>query len=170
MDAIRLRQINEALGYDRNMNAMVFNIEKKRVARYPDAEVVPESQTDEEMETTSKEQVNALRVILDNKYANLVTMIRPGVSIESNQFTYAARDISQVETVVQSYNIAVAPYTSSKNQMCKQRLLNKLQELLNPVGLIRDGLIKLITSIARKMGNNDDPLRPTLSFLLCQAH
>ncbi|MFM7987966.1 MAG: hypothetical protein ACKPKO_52500, partial [Candidatus Fonsibacter sp.] len=46
----------------------------------------------EEVETISKEQVNALRVILDNKYANLVTMIRPGVSIESNQFTYAARE------------------------------------------------------------------------------
>jgi len=36
MNAIISRQINEALGYDRNINAMVFDIEKKRVARYPD--------------------------------------------------------------------------------------------------------------------------------------
>ena len=76
MDAIRLGQINEALGYDRSMNAMVFNIEKKRVARYPDEEVIPESQITEEMEDTAKEQVNALRVILDNKQANVAVLPR----------------------------------------------------------------------------------------------
>ena len=30
MDATRLRQINEGLGYDRNINARVFKIDKKR--------------------------------------------------------------------------------------------------------------------------------------------
>ena len=139
MDAIKLRQIDEALGYDRNMNAMVFNIEKKRVARYPDAEVIPESQVTEEMEETAKGHVNALRVILDNKSANVSVMIRPGVQLDSNPFTYAARETSQVETVVQSYNAAVAPYASSNNQMVRQSILNKLQELLVPVGTIRAG-------------------------------
>ena len=91
-------------------------------------------------------------------------MTRPGVKIDSNQFAYAARDISQVEAVVQSYKVAVAPYTSSKNQMFKQCLPRKLQELLGPVGLIRNGLMNLITSIVRKMARNDKPLRPTLSF------
>ena len=33
MDAIRLRQIDEALGYDKRINAMVFDMEKKRVAQ-----------------------------------------------------------------------------------------------------------------------------------------
>ncbi len=33
MDAIRLRQIDEALGYDKHMNTMVFDMEKKRVAQ-----------------------------------------------------------------------------------------------------------------------------------------
>ena len=150
MDAIRLRQINEALGYDRSMNAMVFNIEKKRVARYPDEEVIPESQITEEMEDTAKEQVNALRVILDNKHANVAVLIRPGVQLESNPFSYAAREIIQVEAVVQSYNAAVAPYTSSKNQMFEQSLLNKLLELLNPIGSIRGGLLKLVTSIMKR--------------------
>ena len=36
MDAIRLRQIDEVLGYDKKINAMVFGIDKKREARYPD--------------------------------------------------------------------------------------------------------------------------------------
>jgi len=159
MDAIRLRQINEALGYDRNMNAMVFNLEKKRVARYPDEEVIPESQITEEMEDTAKEQVNAVRVLLDNKQANVAVLIRPGVQIDSNPFSYAAREIIQVEAVVQSYNVAVAPYTSSKNQMFKQSLLNKLHQLLNPIGFIRGGLLKLVTSIMKKDVSPRQPVK-----------
>ena len=65
MDAIRLRQINEALGYKRNIVAMVFDIEQKRVARYPDEPL--DSQIDADIETTTKEDVNALRIILHNK-------------------------------------------------------------------------------------------------------
>ena len=159
MDAIRLRQINEALGYDRSMNAMVFNIEKKRVARYPDEEVIPESQITEEMEDTAKEQVNALRVILDNKHANVAVLIRPGVQLESNPFSYAAREIIQVEAVVQSYNTVVAPYASSKNQMFKQSILNKLLELLSPIGSIRGGLLKLVTSIMKKDVSPRQPVK-----------
>ena len=33
MDSIRLRQIDEALGYDKHTHAMVFNMEKRRVAQ-----------------------------------------------------------------------------------------------------------------------------------------
>ena len=159
MDAIRLRQINEALGYDRSMNAMVFNIEKKRVARYPDEEVIPESQITEEMEDTAKEQVNAVRVLLDNKQANVAVLIRPGIQIDSNPFSYAAREIIQVEAVVQSYNTAVAPYASSKNQMFKQSILNKLLELLSPIGSIRGGLLKLVTSITKTYVSHRQPVK-----------
>ena len=35
MDAIRLRQKSEALGYDRNINVMVFDIEKKEGSSLP---------------------------------------------------------------------------------------------------------------------------------------
>ncbi|MFM7980708.1 MAG: hypothetical protein ACKPKO_15450, partial [Candidatus Fonsibacter sp.] len=64
MDAIRLRQIDEVLGYDKKIKTMVFGIEKKRVARYPDER--PESQYDADAETTMKDNINALRVLLDN--------------------------------------------------------------------------------------------------------
>ena len=82
MGATRLRQIDEALGYDKKINTMVFGIEKKRVARYPDRR--PDSQYDADTETTTKENINARRVILDNKYANLSIMQRPGISIISD--------------------------------------------------------------------------------------
>ena len=44
MDSIRLSQVNEVLNYDKNINAMVFNLEKKRTAMFPDDEVIPYSQ------------------------------------------------------------------------------------------------------------------------------
>ena len=52
MDAIRLGQVDESLGYDRNINAMVFDIEQNRVARYPDAPL--DSQIDADIDTTTK--------------------------------------------------------------------------------------------------------------------
>ncbi|MFM7985972.1 MAG: hypothetical protein ACKPKO_42320, partial [Candidatus Fonsibacter sp.] len=108
MDAIRLRQIDEVLGYDKRINAMVFGIEKKRVARYPDER--PKSQYDADAETTMKDSINPLRVLLDNTYANVSIMLRPGIRIISDQFSNASKKVFQVETVVQSYNTAaVAP-------------------------------------------------------------
>ena len=97
MDATRLRQINEALGYDRNINARVFKIDKKKVTRYPDEPL--DSQIDADMETATKEDVNALRANLDNKYAILSVMLRPGISILSDQCSNAAREAFQIETV-----------------------------------------------------------------------
>ena len=33
MDSIRLRHVDEALGYDKRINAMVYDMEKTRVAQ-----------------------------------------------------------------------------------------------------------------------------------------
>lgn len=49
MDPIRSKQIDEALNYDRNMNAMVLNIEQKRTAILPEQSPVPFSQIDAEL-------------------------------------------------------------------------------------------------------------------------
>ena len=46
MDAIRLRQINEALGYDKTMNSMVWEIGNRRVSRNPEPTTTPYSQID----------------------------------------------------------------------------------------------------------------------------
>ena len=66
-------------------------------------------QNDEDMEATLTKEVNARRVIWENKNANLSTMIRPGVNIDANQFTVAAREISQVEAVVQKLQCCGGP-------------------------------------------------------------
>ena len=85
-----LRQIDEVLRYDTKINTMVFGIEKKRVARYPDKR--PESQYDADAETTMKDSINALRVLLDNRYAHVSSMQRPGISIISDQFSNAPKN------------------------------------------------------------------------------
>ncbi|MFM7979063.1 MAG: hypothetical protein ACKPKO_07065 [Candidatus Fonsibacter sp.] len=122
MDAMRLRQIDEVLGYDKRINTMVFGIEKKRVARYPDER--PESQYDADAETTMKYNIHALRVLLDNMYANVSIMQRPGISILSDQLSNASKEVLQVETVVQSYNTASAPLASNQNMMFRQTTSN----------------------------------------------
>ena len=91
MDAIRLKQIDEALGYDKKINTIVCGKEKKRVARYPDER--PDSQYDADTETNMTENINALRVILENRFANLSIMQHPGISIISDQFSNASKSI-----------------------------------------------------------------------------
>ena len=116
MDAIMLRQIDKVLGYDKKINTMVFGKEKSK--RYPDER--PDSQYDADTETTMKENINALRVILDNRYANLSIMQRPGISIISDQFSNASKEVFKIEAVVQSYNAAVAPLASNQHMMFRQ--------------------------------------------------
>ena len=93
MDSIRLSQINEALNYDKNINSMVFNLEKKRVAMSPDPIVVPYSQVNAEALTAARAALDQLRVLLDSKRASLSLMIRPGSRIESQEFASGASDV-----------------------------------------------------------------------------
>ena len=96
MDSIRLGQINEVLNYDKNINSMVFKLEKKRVAMSPDPIVVPYSQVNAEALTAAKAALDQLRVLLDSKRASLSLMIRPGSRIESQEFASGASDVGQV--------------------------------------------------------------------------
>ena len=83
-----------------------------------------------------KENINALRVLLDNRYANLSIMQRPDISIISDQFSNASKEVFQIETVVQSYNTAVAPLASNQNMMFRQTTSNQMRELLNILGAL----------------------------------
>ena len=113
MDSIRLSQVNEALNYDKNINAMVFNLEKKRTAMFPDAEVIPYSQIGEETMTSTKEGANSLKVLLDAKIATVAQLNR-SVGIDAG-YASAADDIGQVQPVVQ-------PRSSPRNSPNRQRM------------------------------------------------
>ena len=133
MDSIRLSQVNEALNYDKNINAMVFNLEKKRTAMYPDPEVLPYSQLGEETMTTTREGSNSLKVLLDAKLATVAQLNRH-VGIDAG-YTSAADDVGQVQPVVQAYNQAVAPFISTQlTQQTKEAILTELRYLLERLG------------------------------------
>ena len=86
MDAIRSKQIYEALNYDQIANAMVFNLEKKRTATIEEESSIPNSQIDAEILKQTNRNVQALLVALQSKHANLSSMVRPGSSVDSEDF------------------------------------------------------------------------------------
>ena len=109
MDSIRLGQINEVLNYDKNINSMVFNLEKKRTATFPDEEVLPYSQIAEEMETSIQQGSNTLKVMLESKIASVAQLNR-AVGVDSG-YSPAFADISATKPIIQAYNQVVTPNT-----------------------------------------------------------
>jgi len=168
MDAIRLRQIDEALGYDKHMNAMVFNMEKKRVAQK--IREMPEDDyalIDAQKMMDANDAVNATQSMLDGKLGQLSILTHHGVRIDSQQFVSAAKDVWDVESVVSKYNAISAPFMSANGATAlQQNILRRAQELLRPVGAIKSGLNSVINSITRmaRDGDDSDPLMPTVTF------
>ena len=111
MDSIRLSQVKEALNYDKNINAMVFNLEKKRTAMFPEAEVPPYSQIGEETMTSTKEGANSLKVL----------QLDRSVGIDAG-YASAADDVGQVQPVVQAYNQVWLLRSSPHNSPSRQRM------------------------------------------------
>ena len=98
MDAIRSRQIDEALGNDNRINTMVFDVEKKRVAQK--AREMPQDEyamigAQKIMDVA--DAANSLRLMLDGKICNLSVIAHPGISVDSEQFARAAQDVWQVD-------------------------------------------------------------------------
>ena len=92
MDAIRLRQIEEVMGYDNHINTMVFGMEKKRVSQTirerPEDEY---AMIDAQKMMDVNDAANALQLMLDGKLGNLSVMADNGMSVDSTQFGYAAK-------------------------------------------------------------------------------
>ena len=143
MDSIRLGQINEVLNYDRNINAMVFNLEKKRTAMFPDEEVLPYSQIGEETMTVAKEGSNSLKVMLDAKLASVAQLNR-SVALNAG-FASAVEDIGQIQPIVQACNQVVTPYTSTQlTQQTKEGILSEMHALLDRLGKLRTGITRAL--------------------------
>ena len=166
MDSIRLSQINEALNYDKNMNAMVFNLEKKRTGAFPDPSVIPYSQVNAETLTVVKAAIDQLRVLLDSKRASLSLMIRPGGRIESQEFAHGASDVGQIEMVGQIYNQVVGLYSiGNLTQQTKGLIIQSIQQIQKPVGGMIAGLRKVLEELSNIYHNTGDSgYGPTATF------
>ena len=166
MDSIRLSQINEALNYDKNINSMVFNLEKKRAAMSPDPIVVPYSQVNAEALTATRAALDQLRVLLDSKRASLSLMIRPGSRVLSQEFAHGASDVGQVELVGQLYNQVVGLYSiGNLTQQTKGLILQSVQQIQKPVAGMIAGLRKVLEELSKVYADTNNPsLAPTATF------
>ena len=114
MDAIRLRQIEEVMGYDKHVNVMVMDMERKRVSQ-----TIREKPEDTYALIDSQKMLdvidatNQLRLMLDGKLASLSVILRPSANVGGEQFAGAAQDVWQVEAVVSKYNEISAPFVSA---------------------------------------------------------
>ncbi len=89
-----LKQIDEALGYDKHMKAIVFNVEKKSVA--PRIREMPRddyAMIDAQRMMDVKDAANALLLMLDSKLGNVSLMAHHGARVDNKQFGYAAKDV-----------------------------------------------------------------------------
>ena len=141
MGSIRLGQINEVLNYDKNIKAMVFNLEKKRTATFPDEEVLPYSQIAEEMDTNIQQGSNTLKVMLESKIAS-VAQLSKAVGVDSGSpsaFAY----ISAIQPTIQAHNQVVTPYNSPQlTEQTEDAILTQTPSLMDRLGRLDNGLTR----------------------------
>ena len=153
MDSIRLSQLNEALNYDKNINSMVFNLEKKRVAMSPDPVVVPDSQVNAETLTAARAALDQLRVLHDRTHASLSLVIRPGSRIETQESAHGASDVGQVELFGQLYNqysqVVGLCSVGNLTQQTKGLIMQSVQQIQKPVAGTKAGLWKVLGELSK---------------------
>ena len=138
MDSIRRNQINEVLDYDRNMNAMVFNIEKKNVGLYTE-NVMPYSQITAEVFDIVKSNINQLIVILEKKKSEIHTYTHINYADDQQPGGAGAKRLlgenaGMVEDVMRLYNTAVEPYITFKiTETTKSQILQELRKRIMPI-------------------------------------
>ena len=134
MDAIRLRQIEEVMGYDNHINAVVFDMERKRVSQT--IREKPEDQyalIDAQKMLDVIDATNALRLMLDGKLASLLVIARPSANVDSDQFAGAAQDVWQVEAVVSKYIEISTPFVSANGATSlQQNIMRQSWSLCSP--------------------------------------
>ena len=88
MDAIRLKQIEEVMGYDNHINTMVFDMEKKRVSQT--IRERPEDEyalIDAQKMADVNDAANALQLMLDGKLGNVSLMTHHGIDVNNTHST-----------------------------------------------------------------------------------
>ncbi|MFM7980227.1 MAG: hypothetical protein ACKPKO_13010, partial [Candidatus Fonsibacter sp.] len=114
MDAIMLRQIEEVMGYDKHVNVMVMDMERKMVGQTISGK--PEDRyalIDSQKMLDVIDATNSLRLMLDGKLASLSVISQPSDNVDGEQFAGAAQDVWQVKAVVSKYNEISAPFVSA---------------------------------------------------------
>ena len=169
MDAIRSRQIDEVLNYDKNANAMVLNLEKKNTNAFPDEpfKQMPYSSIDMEVLKIFQEKLQALLVSLDGKSASVSQILESNYG--SQGFRMGVGDIGEIEKLMSNYNSIIRPLSSSSiSQPTRNKMTSGLHDLLKVVSRIIYGLQQSIKGLVNAInrGTSTNASYPTLIFFL----
>ena len=169
MDSIRRNQINEVLDYDRNMNAMVFNIEKKNVGLYTE-NVMPYSQITAEVFDVVKSNINQLIVILEKKKSEIHTYTHINYADDQQPGGAGAKRLlgenaGMIEDVMRLYNSAVEPYITFKiTETTKSQILQELRKRIMPIlTYLVNEYRKSLNSLQRLAANSRSGARSNVS-------
>ena len=112
VDLIRRRLIDEALNYDKHINAAVFDIEKKQVAKYTENLLPTEGVlSNAELMTNLGAALNAFILLLEKKRADLIHL---RARTDAREYLQSVTDLAKVQEVIQGYNAAISFATGSK--------------------------------------------------------
>ena len=139
MGAIRLKQIDEALGYDAHMSAMVFNMEKKRVAQR--IRQMPRDDyalIDAQKMMDANDAANAMQSMLNGKFGKLSIKTHHGVRIDSQQFVKQRKTYGRRIRLCQS--ITRSPHPSCRRTArprCNKTSCDEPRSCCDPSALSR---------------------------------
>ena len=123
MNDLRRRQIEEVLDYDRNINAMVFNIQKKNVGLTTES-LLPYTQLNAEVNESVSTSINQLFVLLERKKSEIHTYLQHNYAIVGMKKA-SVQELGNIEEVMRLYNTAVEPYLGMETSLT-QTIKNQL--------------------------------------------
>ena len=137
MNDLRRRQIEEVLDYDKNINAMVFNIQKKNVGLTTES-LLPYTQLNAEVNESVSTSINQLFVLLERKKSEIHTYLQHNYAIVGMKKA-SVQELGNIEEVMRLYNTAVEPYLGMKTsltQTTKNQLLSSIRKIMPQVSYL----------------------------------
>ena len=137
MNDLRRRQIEEVLDYDKNINTMVMNIERKNVGLTTES-LLPYTQLNAEVNESVSTSINQLFVLLERKKSEVHTYLQHNYAIVGMKKA-SVQELGNIEEVMRLYNTAVEPYLGMKTsltQTTKNQLLSSIRKIMPQVSYL----------------------------------
>jgi len=137
---IRRKLINEIKDHDRNMNARVAAIQKRKLLGV-DEEAVPYTQINENDVRKMEEITNLLKQLLE-KQLLIISQFKDNITQYSKDEKYIL-EVSQIETIKSAYNSIVSVYLNPRNTQetktyLKKALISLEHYIIEIVNKLRD--------------------------------
>ena len=168
IDAIRRRQIDEVMNYDRNINIQTMISTGRAVSKMGDSTDLRAMQDKTVLDTTAT-SLNTLTTLLDQKRAAVVSMKQYiHTRAQEQYFAAAVAQLYDYGEVVTLYNQVTSNYLANNTPQTKQMVMSSIRRLLGDVSFVRAGLKQAVNDHIHfiNTGNNMDYVEKYLSMLV----